>query len=300
MYIYSYSTIGPVKIYYMINEINYLLGSAYQIKKKSEEISRLKGEDFNIFSILGMEYLENKTHSNFLYALLDPNSSHYFGNSFLRLFLDKLDLTIDYDVEEFAVNREVVFSNGRMDFVISSQNHLIVIENKINANDGIEQLKRYHDFLKSSTIKNKKLYYLTLDGKDATSVSKMDLQIDIDYLAISYKVHIKNWIESCLKDAYEHPILRENLKQYLILIKKITGQLNNKNMEQELFELITKDKSTFQAAQLIKANYDSVITRLYKKELELLLDCLKSNGFNEHFISTDKSNRNDGVFISAI
>jgi len=244
-----------------------------------------------------MEYLENKTHSNVLYALLNPNSPHHFGNAFLKLFLDKLDFIIDYDVEKFTVNKEVSFSNGRMDLMISSQNHLIVIENKINANDGIKQLKRYHDFLKWKNIKHKKLFYLTLDGKDATEESKMGLQIDIDFFVLSYKVHIKSWIESCLKEAFEHPILRETLKQYLILIKKITGQLNNKMMEQELFELIAKDKTTFQAAKVIKDNFDVVVAKLINNQLDKLLQCLKSNDFLDHFLSTDKSPRIDEIFI---
>ena len=50
----------------MVNQINDLLKTTNEIKKRHKEISILRGESFNIFSVLKMESNENKTHSAFL------------------------------------------------------------------------------------------------------------------------------------------------------------------------------------------------------------------------------------------
>ena len=73
-----------------IKEIENLLKKVGEKVDKANEIARLKGENFNIFSILGVETKENKTHSNFLVSLLNPEGSHGMGSTFLNLFLDEL------------------------------------------------------------------------------------------------------------------------------------------------------------------------------------------------------------------
>ena len=54
-----------------LNTITNLMRFSAEQVVKAEEISRLKGENFNIFSILGLESAENKTHSAFIAELLN-------------------------------------------------------------------------------------------------------------------------------------------------------------------------------------------------------------------------------------
>ena len=63
--------------------IERMLKGAKVIWNQQEEIKRLKGEHFNIFSVLNMETRENATHSAFLGELLNPKGSHLFGSLFL-------------------------------------------------------------------------------------------------------------------------------------------------------------------------------------------------------------------------
>ena len=67
------------------NNLKKLLLDAKRISDHQEEISTLKGENFNVFSILKMESKENETHSAFLGELLNPKGSHGFGSLFLKL-----------------------------------------------------------------------------------------------------------------------------------------------------------------------------------------------------------------------
>lgn len=59
------------------------------IYEKHEELQKQTGDKFNIFSILNMERLEVRTHSAFLYELLNPRGSHNQGYDYLKLFIKK-------------------------------------------------------------------------------------------------------------------------------------------------------------------------------------------------------------------
>ena len=69
-------------------EVQMLLEQVFTIRKAYELVAKNTGEKFNLFSILGMESLEVKTHSRFLAELLNNKGSHLRGSSFLELFID--------------------------------------------------------------------------------------------------------------------------------------------------------------------------------------------------------------------
>ena len=80
-----------------------LLNQVDTIAKHSEELSKLNGENFNIFSILGLESNENRTHSNFIAALLNPKGSHGLSNVFLDLFIKHINF-INPDFETLSAS----------------------------------------------------------------------------------------------------------------------------------------------------------------------------------------------------
>jgi hypothetical protein len=239
--------------------IKRLISDTKRIVKHQDELSKLKGEHFNVFSILKMESKENETHSAFLGELLNPHGSHLMGSVFLSLFLQKIgDDTINVKTAklflEFSVgaNNHTTKTGGRIDIYIRDDaNNSLSIENKIYAGDQYAQLKRYSNHNKSKNT----VYYLTLYGEDATKESKLDLKIDEDYYCLSYDTNIIDWLEACIKEATEQPILRETIKQYIILLKKLTNQLSNKEMENEIKEIIQKNYS---AAKYIESGIKDV------------------------------------------
>jgi hypothetical protein len=151
-------------------DIKPLLKSTSTLIKHHKQLTKLKGESFNVFSILQMERAENKTHSNFIAELLNPNGSHLMGNVFLKLFLkaiedETLDSTsttvhLEYPIGLVDLDNE---TGGRIDILLKDQSgKTISIENKIEAIDQPKQILRYTNFNKS----NNKVYYLTKFGKD--------------------------------------------------------------------------------------------------------------------------------------
>jgi hypothetical protein len=255
--------------------IQEILVRVQEIHKKHELLANINGDNFNVFSILGMENCENKTHSNFLRELLDPRGSHGLKSTFLKLFVSKVLDTLKHnnpqnklleiiDIEEKKWEQAHVATEkhiggisscgeygGRIDIVISiGYSPVIIIENKIYAGDQEKQLLRYSNYAKKTKAL---LLYLTRGGDYASELSTSKLiEENIDYLPISYSANILSWLDDCSRESYRFPLIRETIIQYANLIRKITNQNTSNNMESvELSELILENEQKFEAAWII-------------------------------------------------
>ena len=268
-----------------ISQLQNFLSNIQQIIDKNEEISRLKHESFNIFSILRKEHEEERLHSAFIAALLDVNGGHSMGKVFCELFVKQFvgdDFTVDDSVSVYV---EKSVTEGRLDISIENGlNEVIVIENKIYARDQPKQLLRYSNYLTRRKCKYSKLFYLTLFGSEPDNVSiifihprdpsqNQEIESEKNFYLLSYNEGILEWLESCIKEAVEVPTVRETIKQYILLIKKLTGQLTNQIMGQEVDERI---KENFKAAKLVAANWDRVLREEVQEFLNLILDKVES------------------------
>lgn len=253
-----------------INNIANLLKSTKVIIDHQQEVEILKGEKFNVFSILRMESKENATHSAFLGELLDPLGSHLKGNLFLDLFLKVINYKIkktgkeaNFDVHSAKLKLEHHVgtrndkdeTGGRIDIFLWDDNGIsISIENKIYADDQNKQIARYVNHNKEMNT----VYYLTLNGNEASEESKGDMVNEQDYHLISYRDTIVQWLEKCLKEAADSPILRETIRQYIILIKKLTNTMDDKSEK----ELTTLFLNNFEAARNISDNFNQIIKKI--------------------------------------
>ena len=242
--------------------IQSIIAQVIKINEKYEEIKKLKGENFNIFSILKLERYEVQTHSNFIHELLNPKGSHNQGTLFLELFLkNTLDLKEYGDIK--CVNPEhLTNENRRIDLVIETETYKIGIEMKIDAGDQDKQLYDYKREL-DETRKKSKLYYLTLTGYEASKKSTNGLKVDKDYFLLSFRDDIYNWIEDCIEKSATIPLLREGLVHYKNLIGKITNKISTP-MEREMEDVIKTPKQV-EAAQIILNEYPRIWA---KKEME--------------------------------
>ena len=69
------------------------------------------------------------------------------------------------------------------------------------------------------------IIYLTLNRSepDKESTEGLTKEIKEKIITISYKENILEWLNDCIKEVAEVPIIRETLIQYRSLLKKITG-----------------------------------------------------------------------------
>lgn len=260
-----------------LSNIRNLLKNVSVISKKYDDIAKITGEKFNIFSIMSMETNERYTHSAIIGELLNPKGSHGQGSIFLKLFFDEIEClkSVDgFNFENARITSEKYLgvvdierkTGGFIDLIIEDSKHTIIIENKIYAPDQAAQLERYKSHYKSAV-----LLYLNLLGDEPSDDSKGTLNINEDFYLVTYKNHIKNWLEKCHKETADQPVLRESIKQYLHLIKKITNQTINNDMSKEIKDILLKDlksaKEIVDNFQEAKATILNVIRNELKKKL---------------------------------
>jgi len=195
------------------------------------ELLRLTGQNFNIFSLLGLRRLETELHSPLLAELLNSGGSHNQGNLFLRSFLGMLnerfnpqgsDPPLPVDSQDWSVRTEQWADDlGRLDIVLEHTSEpliTIVIENKINARrHQPEQLQRYARWLDLRPPPwMTYLVYLTPNGEPPPEIKRPKRPL----FCLGYRSDIDGWLNDCLPQIAA-PRVRETLQQYHDVVRKL-------------------------------------------------------------------------------
>ena len=285
------------------------LGQAQQ-----EERNR-KGENYNLFSILSIERYELK-HSALIANLLDPKGSHGCGDAFLRAFFEIALKGTAYPFEsstppnsytEHYIGPIAGDTGGRIDILVESSRYGLIIENKIYAGDQDKQLIRYDNYGKETFgADGYLLVYLTLYGYDASKESTATKSAEeVGYLRLSYAEDILRWLEQCARLAYDKPLVRESLNQYIRTIKQLTYQDMNQEKIIDLAvdhpEVVATLSSKRDAiAQGIREKYIFAELRKYADQKGLQFDDTEiTNPQGEPNIRFRKEGWDGSIIISA-
>ena len=223
------------------------VASICALEQAQQEERNRKGENFNLFSILSIERYELK-HSALIANLLDPEGSHGCGDAFLRAFFEIALKGTAYPFEsstpldsrtEHYTGPIAGDTGGRIDILVKSSHYGLIIENKIYAGDQDKQLIRYDNYGKEIFgADGYLLVYLTLYGYDASKESTATKSAEeVGYLRLSYAEDILRWLEQCARLAYDKPLVRESLNQYIRTIKQLTYQDMNQENIQTIIDL---------------------------------------------------------------
>ncbi len=315
------------RVYYGNEDLTHDLFEKVNIKIQNykNEI-KVTGEGFNVFQILGLSKREVRTHTAFIYELLNPNGSHGMDTTFLNLFLEELRIMDGWNIEIPINKKNVVVlkeqfigksnedftEGGSIDLIIKYPSKIIIIENKIDAADQLNQLMRYHKYGKEQQIESFELIYLTLNGRQATNYSKGNALKESDYKKISYKSNILSWLYKCREKIQEKTLLHPTLSQYIYLIETLTGKTKYNDMEKEIQKIIVSSSSYFEIGKQIKIQFDKilnevipqnirehvdiVIRREFHVEQELKLFSYKSYEIFITILEEDKDNWFAGIF----
>jgi hypothetical protein len=191
--------------------------------------------DFSLFNFFDLG--ENKV-SQILAYFLDEKQNHGQGNVFLREFLSVIcDQEIDI-LNSTNICERVIENNRRIDVYIELPSITIAIENKIWADDQVNQLNDYVNHLKRKTNDKFLLLYLNPYGLDPTEKSiseyyKRQLIDNKQLKIISYKQDIikliDRWLVVC-----EAPNVSYFIKEFkkFLEVKFLGG--NTLNMSRNL------------------------------------------------------------------
>ena len=180
------------------------------MRREKDEAPRL-----NLLRLLKCEVVE-QVHTKILKDLLDPKGTHGRGTLFLNEFLRSLkrhDLVaiVKANPQRVWVDSEVGTHLGRPDILLRlSPYFTAILENKVRAKEGTDQLERYRKLLDQQPEKETLLIYLTPDGRRSETEVKR-------YVRFSYAVGIHDWIAQCKADTA--PRLRAFLDEYLEVVQ---------------------------------------------------------------------------------
>ena len=192
-----------------------LLG-ARQLAQDALRTERSSAPRSNLLLLLGMQ-LEEWVHTEILRDLLDPAGTHGQGTLFLEAFLANLlrrpDLlaAVKANPEKVWIDSEIATHLGRPDLLIRVAPHFVaIVENKVRAKEGKDQLVRYRRFLDQQSESKKLLIYLTPDGRESETGVKR-------YVRLSYARDVRSWLRDAGNRA-KAPAVRIFLGEYLTAI----------------------------------------------------------------------------------
>ena len=208
-----------------------------------EEEKRARGENFNVFSILGIETREFYI-CKMLGALLSPQGAHEAGEIFLEKFLEDVLNESAIGAETSIVRCEdATKKRRRIDLTIEIDGKIIPIEAKIHAGDQEHQLADYFEEIKNRKGACDYICYLTKDGRkpsqnSMTSTSGNTILKETQIKRLSWKDDIVPWLEDCvaLEKVQRKTMVQANIWQ---LIDTIRGWDNA--MELQFKNIVNSD-----------------------------------------------------------
>lgn len=266
-----------------------LLQEAYE---KSKDYLYEDSSRYNLLSIIEKDRDEAHVHSKVIYSLLSQNWGKKDKETFLTLFLKEIGIEdeIIYN-EKWEVSREKVFDldtiKGRLDFEIKSKDYIYIIEMKIDAGDQPEQLMRYQKFAKEQH-KKYKIFYLTLDGHNASKKSigeeeNLEENQKVEYINISFKEEILNWLGNCLKLVEGKENKSTCINQYIASINKILGEKEIK-IKDNILKSSEDIKNAIVIYEKLNENLQKVLKNFFEELNKKLNDITPKPIYNESYI----------------
>ena len=249
-----------------MTDIEVLLQQVANVLDMRNKVPKIAGAEFNIFTILNLEKKEVDTHCRLIYELLRPDGQHDLGRAFLEEFFR---LVLRKPFPDFvSVKREYVINAleddvyGRIDFFLEGRDCCYPIEVKIKATDQNRQIERYTAFAKKA--KENQVYYLTLDGHEPSEDGIGNLkQTDVECL--SFSSDIRDWLVRCGEIAWKTPAVLEIIRQYICLIDKLTGSVQEDEYMEMIKNMINISKESYQSAVAVEQAIKPVRTEMMRR-----------------------------------
>lgn len=192
---------------------------------KAQRIDPLK--QGNLFTILDMENKEVSAHSSFLSFVFQPfeKENDEYDDKNLRQLLNCLlkakrarydcPTTDARNYKFLDIRREVSVDFGRLDFVITADDEIFVIELKIWAKEQHKQISRYRQYLAEQGADEKNIFFLTPTKRPSETGESINITLKDD---------MRQTLEIICKSREQegHKEYAVMLKQYIDIINKLT------------------------------------------------------------------------------
>ena len=272
-----------------------LLKEAYE---KSKDYLYEDSSRYNLLSIIEKDRDEAHIHSKVIYSLLSQNWGKIDKETFLTLFLKEIGIEdeIIYN-EKWEVSREKEYQldekKARPDFVIESQHYIYIVEMKIDADDQPEQLKNYKKIAegekKRKNKKEYKLFYLTLDGHNASKKStgeeeNLEENQKVEYINISFTEEILNWLGKCLDLVKGKENKSACINQYIATVNEILGKEKVK-IKDNILKSSEDIKTAITIYKKLNENLQKVLESFFEELNKKLEDIGSKVIYNKNYIN---------------
>ena len=208
----------------------------------------------NIFQVLKIATKEGR-HSNFIAWILDPGGNHNLGNLFLKRFLRRVFASTKFnkvsaiDVEAFSLDQVQVQREWKnIDILISSDEFVVCIENKIFSKEHSNQLHRYKSTIEGAFPNHIKTYvYLSPEGIPSESESDSFEPVSYEFL-----VDLIDRVLTVHSDTFDEKV-KTYLRDYAVTVRRDImkndelidlAQKNYKN-HKEVFDFVIENRPDF-------------------------------------------------------
>lgn len=235
---------------------------------------------------------EKNLHSRFITILLDPRASHGLEDIYLRHFLSIVGVEFNYKLESLETypNESCSTEYKNMDILLidRQEKNAIIIENKIYASDSNHekegQLERYYRTIIEEGIPSKSIsvIYLSLDREgpsiESVNTSKLYPELSEKVISINYNKEILKWLNECIKESSNKPLIRETIIQYYNLIEKMVNNVSEKQID-ELMEVIGRHPDNLRGMQLLINSLQQIQEKSIWKFWSELIEVFEKNHF---------------------
>ncbi|MBO7485738.1 MAG: PD-(D/E)XK nuclease family protein [Spirochaetaceae bacterium] len=286
---------------------------------------------FNIFETISDQYHKEKFHSDILYSILSPETPEIgtiCNKEILEEFVKMVDSAFDFKVDDTVkVSKEEsnkvlngdYEKQGYIDLLITnSQNKAIIIENKINdAQDMENQLVRYMDYVKNQKFgksmtdkefkNNVRVVYLTLEPGKIPNIDEYgnsfaeykellsDAKSGKDGKILKYRSAVdsdekKNDLHTFLEKSIEHlekitedeaALLKKiYIKQYKTLLGHLGGNAAMLEYQKDLLKEIYSSPEKLKAAKDLVEAFNTKDAIVAKLILDGLKPLVEPMGFS--------------------
>ncbi len=283
-----------------MEKIQKLINKVEAIRQKAEKNHRKSydhGDEFDVFSVVGLWDEEVKLHSAIIAELLDPHGSHGAGDFYLKQFLHILecdDFPLDAKrvkpnsvrkITERYIGRKTETTGGKIDIIIEDGKRALIIENKPGDEDQERQLLRYHNYAVDKYV-DSIIVYLTKDGREASSYSTGRERLE--YKCLSFN-DIMLWLDSCSCKSSPNHNMKVIINQYKLHLKKVLGNTMDDNNSEKLLTLLTRRNNALAVKEILCMGNDWLNSIIEEYLFKPLCKYAESKKMNCSF-SQDKGN----------
>lgn len=220
----------------------------------------------SFIEIMGLSHLENVS-SKTLAFFLDSKEEHKFNDLVINALFSVLGGSLPYQIHTENIILEKRTDQGRIDLWVETDEHIIVIENKIHHHANNNPFPDYVSHAHANNPKNKKLIFILLVIKEPETIP--DEFIVIKHFELSK--HILNGLG--LKTLQADQYYLTYLIDYISAIEKFNPHSEYAKMQMDVVNFYRNNREILESIQ--DENNKASVYQYYEQKIREIIELLK-------------------------